>query len=184
MELSEQLSSIAEAARGFAGPGEELAAVIPAEPAAGVRVYLCGYGVEDENKSWLGLDDEGRPIESRSLLRDAVSIAALCEVAEEVAGGGRLEELRSELVALRLTENPPGIDEAEEATLALERVVGTFPRVASPAYLDDVGAASRRLEQALGEIGRSPLAEALKQAVTTVDELSKDVEANYKAALA
>jgi hypothetical protein len=184
VELSEQLSSIAEAARGFAGPGEELAAVIPAEPAAGVRVYLCAYREGGENRSWLGLDDEGRPIESRAVLRDAVSIAALCEVAEEVAGGGRLEELRSELVALRLTENPPGIDEAEEATLTLERVVGTIPRVASPVYLDDVGAASRRLEQALGEIGRSPFAEALKQAVTTVDELSKDVEANYKVALA
>jgi hypothetical protein len=184
VELSEQLSSIAEGARGFAGPGEELAAVIPAEPAAGVRVYLCAYREEGENRSWLALDDEGRPIESRSVLRDAVSIAALCEVAEEVAGGGRLEELRSELVALRLTENPPGIDEAEEATRALERVVGTIPRVASPVHLDDVGAASRRLEQALGEIGRSPFAEALKQAVTTVDELSKDVEANYKVALA
>jgi hypothetical protein len=184
VELSEQLSWIAEAARGFAGPGEEVAAVIPAEPAAGVRVYLCAYGDAGDSKSWLALDGEGRPIGSRSLLRDAVSIAALCEVAEEVAGGGRLEELRSELVALRLTENPPGIDEAEEATIALERAVGTIPRVASPAYLDDVGAASRRLEQALGEIGRSPFAEALKQAVGTVDELSKDVEANYKGALA
>jgi hypothetical protein len=184
VELSEQLSWIAEAARGFAEPGEELAAVIPAEPATGVRVYLCAYGDEGEDKSWLALDEEGRPIESRSLLRDAVSIAALCEVAEEVAGGGRLEELRSELARLRLTENPPGIEEAEEAALALERAIGVSPRVASPFYLDDVGAATRRLEQALGEIGRSPFAEALKQAVVTVDELSKDVESSYKAALA
>jgi hypothetical protein len=184
MGLSEELARIADVARGFAAPGEELAAVIPAEPTSGVRVYLCAYGDEGENKSWLALDDEGRPIESRSLLRDAVSIAALCEVAEEVAGGGRLDELRSELVALRLTENPPGIDEAEEATLALERAVGATPRLASPAYLDDVGAATHRLEQALGEIGRSPFAEALKQAVGTVDELSRDVEGKYRGKLA
>lgn len=184
MELSEQLARIAEVARGFAGAEEELAAVIPAEPATGVRVYLCAYSNEGEDKSWLALDDEGRPIESRSLLRDAVSIAALCEVAEEAAGGGRLDDLHSQLVALRLTENPPGIDEAEEATLALERAVGATPRLASPAYLDDVGAATHRLERALGEIGRSPFAEALKQAVGTVDELSQDVERNYRGKLA
>lgn len=184
MELSEQLARIAEAARGFARAGEELAAVIPAESASGVRVYLCAYGDEGEDKSWLAFDDGGRPIESRSVLRDAVSIAALCEVAEEVAGGGRLDDLRSQLVALRLTENPPGIEEAEEATLALERAVGATPRLASPAYLDDVGAATRRLEEALGEIGRSPFAEALKQAVDTVEELSRDVERNYRGKLA
>lgn len=184
MELSEQLARIAEAARGFAGTGEELAAVIPAEPGSGVRVYLCAYGDEGENKSWLALDDDGRPIASRSLLRDAVSIAALCEVAEEVAGGGRLDDLRSQLVALRMTENPPGIEEAEEATLALERAVGAIPRLASPAYLDEIGAASQRLEQALGEIGRSPFAEALKHAVDTVDELSRDVERDYRGKLA
>lgn len=184
MELSEQLASIAAAARGFAEPDEELAAVIPAEPATGIRVYLCAYGGEGENKSWLALDQEGRPIESRSLLRDAVSIAATCEVAEEVAAGGSLEELRSQLVALRLTENPPGIAEAEDAAVELERTVGVLPRVASPAYLDDIGAATRRLEQALGEIGRSPFVDALKQAVDTVDELSKGVEANYRGLLA
>jgi hypothetical protein len=184
VELSEQLARIAEAARAFAESGEMVAAVIPAEPTGGVRVYLCAYGDEGESKSWLALDDEGRPIESRSLLRDAVSIAAMCEVAEEVAAGGRLDELRSQLVALRLTENPPGIAEAEEATLALERTIGPSPRVASPAYLDEVGAATRRLEQALGEIARSPFVDALKQAVDTVEELSKDIESNYRGKLA
>ena len=47
-------------------------------------------------------------------VKDAVSIAALCEIAEESAVGGDLDELLSQLVALRLTENPEGIDEAED----------------------------------------------------------------------
>ena len=50
-----------------------------------------------------------------------------------------------------MTEQPDGIEEAEEAALALERAIGAPPRVASPAYLDAVGAATRRLELALGE---------------------------------
>lgn len=182
MALTEELARIAQAARALAEPGEELAAVIPAEPTVGIRLYLCAYGDEGEDKSWLALDGDARPLTDRTLVRDAVSIAAMCEVAEEVAAGGRLEELRSELVALRLTEHPPGIEEAEEAALALERTIGGGPRVASPAYLDEVGTATRRLEQSLGEIGRSPFAEALKQAVGTVDELTRDVEANYRTA--
>ena len=117
-------------------------------------------------------------------MREAVSIAALCEVAAERAGGGELEELRAELVALRLRENPPGIVEAEEAALALERVVGAPPRVASPAYLDDVGTAARGLERALGEDGISPFAEAMREALAAVEAVAADVQANYKRELA
>ena len=47
--------------------------------------------------------------------------------------------LRSQLAQVRMVEQPPGIEEAEEAALALERVIGAPPRVASPAYLDAVG---------------------------------------------
>ena len=65
------------------------------------------------------LDARGRVVEDRALVRDAVSIVTMCELAEEAAGGGDLDELRSRLVALRLTENPPGIDEAEEAAIEL-----------------------------------------------------------------
>ena len=81
---------------------------------------------------------------------------------------------------LRLTENLTGIDEAEEAALELERVVGIPPRVATPAYLDDVGAATRRLELALGDAGGSPFAEAMKHAMAAVDELTQEVERAYK----
>ena len=180
MPLTEDLARVAEAARAFADEGEELAAIIPAEPSAGRRIYLCAYGEEGEDKRWLALDDEGAPVESRSTVREAVSIAAMCELAEEAAGGGDLSELRSQLVALRLTENPPGIEAAEEAALDLERAVGQSPRVATPTYLDEVGQATRRLEQALGGAGASPFAEAMKSAAGTIDDLSRDVERNYK----
>ena len=180
MGLSEDLERIAEAARAFAEPDEELAAVIPAEPAGGVRVYLCAFGEEGESRAWLALDDLGQPVEDRRLVRDAVSIAAMCELAEESAEGGDLEELRAQLVALRLTENPDGIEEAEEAALALERTIGSVPRVATLAYLDEVGTATRRLEQALGDSAASPFAEAMKRAMGAVEELARDVEATYK----
>ena len=90
----------------------------------------------------------------RESVRETASIVALCELAEETAGGGQLEELRQQLVQLRLTESPEGIEDAEAAALALERVIGAPPRVASPAFLDAVGQATRELEQALGAAGR------------------------------
>src|SRR3712207_7331385 len=45
-------------------------------------------------------------------------------LAVESAGGGDLTELRTQLVSLRLREAPPGIAEAEEAALTLERTIG------------------------------------------------------------
>jgi hypothetical protein len=178
VKLEEELSRIAEAALAFAGEGEELSGIVPTEPREGVHVYVCSYG-DEAARSWLALDAGARAVEERALLREAVSIAALCELAEESAGGGKLDELRAQLVALRITENPEGLDEAEEAVGALERTIAAAPRLASPAYLDEIGAAARRLEHALGGEGPSPFAEAMKQAVGVVDELVREVESNY-----
>jgi hypothetical protein len=177
--LSEELGRIAAAAAAFSGPGERVAGIVAAEPSSGARLYLCAFE-GGEGRSWLALDRDGRPVDDRIVVREAASIAALCELATETAGGGELEELRSQLVALRLTENPQGIEEAEEAALALENVVGTPPRVASPVYLDEVGAATRRLERALGTDGGSPFAHAMRQGADAVEALTKDVQANYK----
>ena len=116
-------------------------------------------------------------------MREAASIAAQCELAEETAGGGDLDELRRQLVTLRLTEAPSGIEEAEDAALALERTIGAPPRVASPSYLDAVGAATRRLELALGEAGPSAFARAMEHASAAVAELAADVEQHYKGEL-
>ena len=71
-----ELRRIAEAAVACAGEGEELAGIVPAEPSQGVRVYLCAYR-HGEETAWLLLDADGAPVEDRSLVRDAVSIAAL-----------------------------------------------------------------------------------------------------------
>ena len=178
--LSDDLGRIAAAAARFRGPGEELAGVVAAEPGNSARVYVCAFRGEDDTVAWLAFDETGAPVAARAVVREAVSIVALCELAEEIAGGGDLDELRSQLVALRVTENPPGIEDAERALDELARTIGAPPSVATPARLDAVGAATRRLEEALGEGGASPFAEAMKQAFGTVDELARDVEANYK----
>jgi hypothetical protein len=182
MALEEELAAAGAAAEAYVADGEALVAVIPAEPGTGARVYLCAY-VNGEERSWLALDESGRPVADRVLVRDAVSIAAMCELAEESAGGGDLGELRTRLVELRLTENPEGIEEAEAAAAALQEAIRKPPRVASVGYLDAIGLAAARLEQALGEVGGSPFAEAMKGGIAAADELADEVERNYRALL-
>jgi hypothetical protein len=180
--LRDELELTAAAAAAHAGEGEEVVGVIPTEPHPDVRVYLCAFARGDD-RSWLALDGAGAAIGDRALVRDAASIAALCELAEESAGGGKLEELRSQLVAIRLTEAPEGIEDAEDAALELERTIEPPPRVASAAYLDAIGVAARRLDRALGGEAASPFVEAMKGAAGVVDQLRQEIESAYKAPL-
>ena len=145
MALREDLDRVAQAALALAEQGEELAGIVPAEPQEGERTYLCAFASGDE-RTWLVLDDAEAPVTDREAVRRAATIAAMCELADESAGGGELDELRDRLMTIRLTESPDGIEEAEEAALALQQVIGAPPRVAEPGYLDRVGAATRRLE--------------------------------------
>jgi hypothetical protein len=85
VELEQELRRIADAAVRHAAEGEELTGIVPAEPGSGVRAYVCAFA-DGQDTSWLVLDAEGRPVEDRSLVRDAVSIAALYELAEEAMG--------------------------------------------------------------------------------------------------
>jgi hypothetical protein len=85
MALDDDLRRIAEAAGRFAAEGEDVSGIVPAEPGSGVRLYVCAYG-DEETTSWLVLDATGVPVRDVQLVRDAVSIAALCELAEEAAG--------------------------------------------------------------------------------------------------
>ena len=183
VELQAELDAIAAAAAGLAAPGEALSGVLAAEPEQGMRVYLCSFESADESRTWVALDGKGNPLRDKGLVRAAVSIAALCELAADAAGGGNLEELRAELLSLRLTENLEGIEEAEEAALELERTIGAPPRLATPAYLDAVGVATRRLEHALGEGPGSPFGETMKHAIGVVTELETDVLGGYKGEL-
>ena len=112
-------------------------------------------------------------------MREVASIVVLCELAGELAGGGQLEELRSRLAEVRMTEQPPGIEEAEEAALALERAIGAPPIVASPAYLDEVGRADA------GARGRRSASRARRSSASlaassgTVEAFVAEVEARH-----
>jgi len=179
MSLDEELGRARDAAAGFAGEGEQVAGIVPTQPGEDGRVYLCAYRL-GERQSWLALDDACAPVLERERVRDAVSIAALCELAEETAGSGDLTDLRARLAELRVTENPEGVEEAESAADALERTIEPLPRIASAGYLDAVGLAVTRLEQALGQVGGSPFVAAMKSGVGAADELADDVERTYK----
>jgi hypothetical protein len=128
--VSDDVGRIGAAAAAYAASGESVAAVLAVETATGDRVYLCAFTNEDGAQSWLVLDDAGAAVMSRERVRDAASIAAIVEV-------------------------------AEESTAAK----GVGPRVASLAYLDSFGANA---------------AGAIRDAMPAIDELTKDVESNYK----
>lgn len=177
------LERIAALAEKFAPATGAVSAVLPAEATPGRRSYLCAFETPDGARSWLVLDDDGAAVDDRRDIKDTVSIAALCEIAEESAVGGDLDELLSQLVALRLTENPEGIDEAEGAVRALQQTIGVPPQLASPARLDEIGAATRRLELALDPAAPSPFTAALKGAQGTLDELLDEVVGAYRVPL-
>jgi hypothetical protein len=174
MALADDLERIA----GVASAYGEVAGVLAAEPASGLRLYLVAFAAGEEERRWLVLDDAGRPVERRDDVRDAASIVAMCELSAELAGGADLEQLRAQLVQVRMVEQPPGIEDAEAAALALEQAVGSPPRLASPAYLDEVGAATLTLERALGELS-SPFSEALRAGTGAVDAFVRDVERGH-----
>lgn len=71
--------------------------MLAVETAAGERVYLAAYADADGQREWLALDHDGLPVTSRERVREAASIAALVEVAEDaadhVAEGPRLASL-------------------------------------------------------------------------------------------
>jgi hypothetical protein len=183
VSLEDDLGRIAESAASYAEAKETLVGIVPAEPAEGVRLYLCAYQWSSGETSWLVLDADAGPVLDCSLVRDAVSITVMCELASEAAGGGDLDELRARLAELRETDNPEGIDEAEEAARELQNVLGFPPVLATPRRLDAIGAATRRLELTLGEGVDSPFARQMLDAAQSVQAFTADVEATYKGSL-
>ena len=97
MSLSEDVSRIAGVAAQHRAPDQQVVAVLAVETAVGDRVYLCAFADEEGNQEWLALDADGIPISDRARVREAASIAALVEVAEEaaeqVADGPRVASL-------------------------------------------------------------------------------------------
>ena len=86
MALQDDLAAAAQRATEFAdaGAGERVDGVLAAEPSSGRRVYLCAFA-RDDARSWLVLDDGGQ-VTSRDLVRETVSLTALCEVVGEAVG--------------------------------------------------------------------------------------------------
>jgi hypothetical protein len=177
MRLVDELEQAAAAAAGYGS----VTGVLAAEPAPDRRSYLVALG-DDDAREWLVLDSRFVPIAERERAREVASIVVLCELAAELAGGGQLEELRTQLAQVRLTEQPEGIEEAEEAALGLERVLAAPPIVASPIYLDEVGLATRRLEEALGDHA-SPFAKGLASSGPTVEAFVAEVEGRHRVPL-
>ena len=182
--LPDDLERIAASAAAQAdGDGSALSGILATEPGAGAWIYVCAFESADGTRSWLALDGDGEPVASERSVRDAVSIAALCEVAEESAFPGDLDELRAQLVALRITEGPDGIDEADAAARALQHVLGAPPHLASPTRLDEIGQAARRLELALDPTAPSPFTAAMRSAVDVAEALWADVRGAYRVPL-
>jgi hypothetical protein len=126
--LSEDVSRIAAAAATHRAPGQRVVAVLAVETAAGERLYLSAFADAEGHQEWLALDHDGAPVTDRARVREAASIAALVEVAEEAA-----------------------------------EQVAEGPRLASLPYLDSIG-------------GDASIAAALP----AVEELTRDIEQNYK----
>jgi len=177
--LTDDLERIATAAQALAAPAERVSGVLAVEPQPGFRVYLCAY----DSGAWLVLDDARRALTEERLVRDAAQLAGLCEVAADIAGGDDLAQLRVRLRELAETDAPEGIDEAEAAAAAVADALAEEPRVATTAFLDELGARSRRLEHALGTDSVSPFGTAVQQALPAVEELAANVVRNYKGPL-
>jgi hypothetical protein len=181
--LVDELERVAALTAAHVEPGDVVSGIIASEPTVGRRTYLCSFDDADGRRSWLAIDGNGNPVTSRAELRGAVSIAAMCEVAEDAAGGGDLDALISTLVEIRETEAPPGIEDAEAAARALRGMLGDPPQLASAMRLDEIGVATRRLEQELDAAWTSPFAAAMKSAQDAVAELQREIEAGYRVEL-
>jgi hypothetical protein len=175
----DELERAAALAAAHVGAEDVVSGVLATEPQPGGRIYLCSIDGADGTRAWVGVREDGSIAANRADIRAAVSIAALCEVAVDTAGGGDLDGLIASLADLREREAPEGIEDAEEAAEALRAVLGDPPQLATPARLDEIGTATRRLELELDPGGASPFSAALKAAQGAVSELQREVEAGY-----
>ena len=85
MGLSDDVSRIAAVAAAHAAPGQEVAAVLAVESVVGQRIYLSAFADAAGSHEWLALTDDGTAVTDREALREAASLAALVEIAEEAA---------------------------------------------------------------------------------------------------
>ena len=159
MSLVERLEEAHAAAAAHAEPGEEVVGVLPAEPGTGERVYVLAFSA-GEAISYLAIDSRHEAIHDRQLVRDAATILALAERAEEASGAMLGPELierfgatAQQLDQLGEASGAAACRAAVEALRELE-AAAAGPRVASPAFLDAVAYAAADVGAALGEVQR------------------------------
>ena len=162
MTLEQELEQALAAAGSHADPGEEAVAVMATEGADG-RVYVVAFAA-GEDLAYIALDAAGEPVSNRRVVKDAVTLAALAERAEEVSGATAADELveRFGEAAKRLQAKPAA---AADAVVAAARRLGEAaagPRAATPVYLDRMAALASELAGALDAF--VPLAEQLPEA--------------------
>jgi hypothetical protein len=174
--LLAQLEAARDAASELAGEGEEVVAVLAAEPGSDALVFVCAYEGGGE-LSYLGLDPTHRPVTDLRLVREAVTVVALAERAEEVSTATVGDELRAGFAraaqALRASGREPEAAAADAVIARLDALADVVagPRIASPGYLDRVAASAGDLGAAVD--GYAVAAQKLADQVGTgeVDQL-------------
>ena len=153
MSLELELEAARDAAQNLAGNDEQVAAVMASEPGLAARVYLIAFGTDEEH-SYLALGADLSPVHDHRLVRDAVVMLALAERAEEASTALQAEALEQEFAAAEQAlraGHPAEAAAAADVRAALHHLAEAAdgPRVATPLYLDTIGAASGRLAVAL-----------------------------------
>ena len=153
MTLEEELETAVTAAGRHARPGEQPVAVMAAEP-AGRRVFVVALAAGDE-LGYVAVDGAGAAVADRRLVKDAVSLAALAERAEEVSGATAADDLverfREAVRSLRGAGEGEAAAAAEAVADAGARLAAAAagPRAATPVYLDRIAALAGDLAAAI-----------------------------------
>jgi hypothetical protein len=153
MKLEEELETAVTAAGRHARPGEQPVAVVAAEP-AGTRVFVVALAA-GEDLGFVAVDRAGTAVADRRLVKDAVSLAALAERAEEVSGATAADDLVEQFRGTAESLRAAGEGEAAAAAEAVAEAgvrlgaAAAGPRAATPVYLDRLAALAGELAAAI-----------------------------------
>ena len=153
MTLEEELETAVTAAGRHARPGEQPVAVMAAEP-AGTRVFVVALAAGDD-LGFVAVYASGTPVADRRLVKDAVSLAALAERAEEVSGATAADDLVEQFRGTAESLRAAGEGEAAAAAKAVADAgvrlgaAAAGPRAATPVYLDRLAALAGELAAAI-----------------------------------
>ncbi len=153
MTLERELDRAIATATTMAAAGEQVTAVMPAQPGAHEMVYLSAFERGAE-RTYVVFDDSGAVISDRRTVGDTVTVIALAERAEEVSAATAAEDLQLAFSDLAATLGSIDHDAAAAAaavagTAARTAATASGPRAASPAYLDQIAQVAGDLGAAL-----------------------------------